>query len=545
MRKSGQFHLLGLMPALVGMTVGGLGATPAADFTQALAPLQQPDLAHAKQAVANLTQLATTQAAADRLKTQRLATVIKNLFTAEYQLTDALAAGRHREGQALRQERSSREWMTPNAFGRTNDSAAKVALEQAAELRATAAQRIAEAQHQLVAQLQETDSVMADFDQIQAREVVLVLAAASATVNERSLARGAFSSAFPRDRLASLRSSLTQPNQRDDAPKPPRASPAQLEAADLLDHDLTAWWPDTGTDALPPRLPAALAQRVQQIEPPARFPGPRLAGAIDQALGSQPLDLHALAGMCAAGRKLPPQAAPWLETFTSVLDKRRAQSLALQQQAVDLLRDGDIEAAKARLQQAGRAYPSPALAAYAAGLEVFQQLSRNPPPGTDPGDWRQPALAATELLDQAAAMVGRLRAVANPDILPALAGLTTGLDGAGMLSRFRRDCQPADARDTPHPIRALQALRQSPAYRALQADDSPFAKPLRRQVAALDASIGPQARQYDSLLAEARDLDQHGKHLAAAAKYRLANNLDFSPATQQAIATCEAQTSGL
>ena len=51
--------------------------------------------------------------------------------------------------------------------------------------------------------------------------------------------------------------------------------------------------------------------------------------AIDQALGTQPLDLHALAGLCAAGRRLSPQAAVWLETITSVLDKRRLQSLAL------------------------------------------------------------------------------------------------------------------------------------------------------------------------------------------------------------------------
>ena len=182
-------------------------AAHAAGLAGELAPLQVPDLEHAKLAVDNLTQLASTQAGSSRVKTQRLATAVKNLFIAEYQLMEAVKAGRKSEVEAVCQERMSKEWLKPNAFGRVNADAARELLDKAALIRALAAQRIAEAQQKLLSQLQEVDSVVEDFYKLQEFEVVLVLAETAATVEERSLA-GGLTKTFSRESIAKLRAAI-------------------------------------------------------------------------------------------------------------------------------------------------------------------------------------------------------------------------------------------------------------------------------------------------------------------------------------------------
>ncbi|MEI7909252.1 MAG: hypothetical protein WCK77_06415 [Verrucomicrobiota bacterium] len=180
----------------------------AAGLPVALGPLQNPDLANAKWTVTNLTKLATTQSGAAKAQSERLAVLIKNLFSAEYQLTEAVKAGKQAAIEARRKERISEDWMKPNILGRINEVASKESLAKAVALRQEAAQHIADAQQALVAQLLETDSVIEDFSKLEDFDVVIVLVETSATVAARSLPKEMFSSAFPPENVAKAREAL-------------------------------------------------------------------------------------------------------------------------------------------------------------------------------------------------------------------------------------------------------------------------------------------------------------------------------------------------
>ena len=190
----------------------------AADLPVALGPLQHPDLPNAKLTVANLTQLAATQHGAAKAQAERLAILIKNLFTAEYQVTKALTAATQAEAEARRKERNAADWMKPNILGRINEVASREALAKAAALRRDASQRLAEAREQLVEQLRETDSVIEDFHKLEEFDVVLVLVDTSATLAKRSLPNKAFTSTFPPECVAAARAALRRRQLQDAIP---------------------------------------------------------------------------------------------------------------------------------------------------------------------------------------------------------------------------------------------------------------------------------------------------------------------------------------
>lgn len=180
----------------------------AGELEIALWPLMIPDLPNARQAVTNLTKLAKTQDGAAKARSERLALLIKNLFTAEHQVTAAVKAGNDAENEARQRERNAEEWLKPNLLGRTNEVASQEALTKALQLREKAAKRIADAQQALVDQLREVDSVIEDFNNMQEYEVLLVLVDTSAAVAARSLPKDAFTSAFTPEKVASAREAL-------------------------------------------------------------------------------------------------------------------------------------------------------------------------------------------------------------------------------------------------------------------------------------------------------------------------------------------------
>jgi len=180
----------------------------AADLPVALGPLQTPVLPNAKLAIDNLTQLGAARGGATKSQAARLAVLIKNLFAAEYQLTEAVKAGKQAHAEARRKERNAADWMKPNILGRINEGASRESLAKAAAIRGKAAQRIAGAQQNLVEQLRETDSVIEDFHKLEEFEVVLVLVETSATLASRSLPKGMFTTAFPPANVATAREVL-------------------------------------------------------------------------------------------------------------------------------------------------------------------------------------------------------------------------------------------------------------------------------------------------------------------------------------------------
>jgi hypothetical protein len=62
----------------------------ASDLSAEIDPLKKPDIASAKIAIGNLTKLASEQKGAEKAKTEHLLALVKNLFTAEFRVSDAI-----------------------------------------------------------------------------------------------------------------------------------------------------------------------------------------------------------------------------------------------------------------------------------------------------------------------------------------------------------------------------------------------------------------------------------------------------------------------
>ena len=157
------------------------------NYANELAPLQTPDLANAKIAVENLQKLAATQSGAAKVRTEQLALDIKNLFTAEFELGETVKAGKKAEAEAVNHENSARQWMRPNLWGKVNREAVQEDLNKAKQIRAQAAQRVADTKQKLVAQLRNMASVIDEFHRNRQADVVDVLNKTTRAVSARSL----------------------------------------------------------------------------------------------------------------------------------------------------------------------------------------------------------------------------------------------------------------------------------------------------------------------------------------------------------------------
>ena len=177
----------------------------AADLGSEITPLQKPDIASAKMAIENLSKLASNQTGAEKVRTERLATVIKNLFTAEFKVTEQFKACDKDETEAKKLEVSAKNWLIPNAFGKVDESASADLLLKAKTLREKASQRIVDKQRDLTTQLQESDFILNDFNKLQDFGVVLVFAETVRTINERSLPKNMFKPSFTEHSISSIR----------------------------------------------------------------------------------------------------------------------------------------------------------------------------------------------------------------------------------------------------------------------------------------------------------------------------------------------------
>ena len=328
------------------------------------------------------------------------------------------------------------------------------------------------------------------------------------------------------------------------------------QAATLLCSEIAAHW-KTGDEAaeLPQCLSNALVDRLEQLVPwsktdhtgvtKGRYPNLKLAYAVHNKLIAKPLNLAAMGDLLDQGRKLNMAEVPWVGSFSRILEKRREKALALQKEALDLMNNGDGQAAESRMEQAVKEYPSPSLSGYSAALALYHKLTQDKALRAVDGDWKKPSLPDRELVGKATEQATLLRAFEGNEVLPALSSLPKALTAAGLLGKFASDYEPAGSMDQPHPIRALQAMRKSEKYRELQSDGSPFTKPFLDRMKFLDELIGPKAKDYEKLIDRGSGLEREGKYLDAATAYRLALGIEYSKELERTIHGCEAKTSGL
>jgi len=183
----------------------GLTTSNVVQLDNELEPLKKPDLQTARLVVANLSKLASNQSGQEKVRTQRVAALVKNLFTAEFQVAEAFRSIEKNEVEVTRLQQTSRDWMIPNVWGKVNETAARDALVRAKEIKDKAAQRLENAQKELLDQLREADSLTHDFYDFQDFGVVFVLSGAVNAITERSLPKGMFKPSLPQAAIANLR----------------------------------------------------------------------------------------------------------------------------------------------------------------------------------------------------------------------------------------------------------------------------------------------------------------------------------------------------
>ncbi|MDP4720457.1 MAG: S1C family serine protease [Akkermansiaceae bacterium] len=192
------------------LTVISALSNPVADLGAEISPMSKPDLEGAKAAMQNLNKLAEGQSGIEKVRTQRLATVIKNLFTAEFRVSKQLEAQEKAEQEAVRLEKSADTWEIPNAFGNTNPTAARDLRHKAGEMRATEAQLVAARQRDLLVQLKEAESTLHDFHKSEDFGVVILLSDAVRAINDRSMPAEDFNPAFSESAVAGIREFMSK-----------------------------------------------------------------------------------------------------------------------------------------------------------------------------------------------------------------------------------------------------------------------------------------------------------------------------------------------
>jgi len=183
------------------------------DLGAVISPIQKPDVESAKLAVTNLQALASRQKGATKVRTERLLSVIKNLFTADFRVSEQIKAAPLDELEATKQDQNAKNWLIPNAFGTVNEVAARQSEMKAAKIRERSVKQLANRRQELLVQLQEADSITHDFHKLQEFGVVVALANSVRVINERSMPSKVFTPSFPESALNEIRELLRNRNE--------------------------------------------------------------------------------------------------------------------------------------------------------------------------------------------------------------------------------------------------------------------------------------------------------------------------------------------
>ncbi|MEO5714014.1 MAG: hypothetical protein ABIT37_11055 [Luteolibacter sp.] len=175
------------------------------ELSEAIEPLCNADFDGAKFSVKNLSSLASGQTGAPKVRTERLGTVIRNLFLAESHLADKIIASTAEARAAAMQEKNAADWRKPNGFGNTTEDAAIESRRKAAEIRQRSADELASRKQELLDQLRDADIVTADFHKLREDRVALILGGAVRAVSARHFTNAEFRPGFPDESLASIR----------------------------------------------------------------------------------------------------------------------------------------------------------------------------------------------------------------------------------------------------------------------------------------------------------------------------------------------------
>ena len=181
------------------------------ELSECIEPLWNGDLDAARFAVKNLSSLASGQTGMLKVRTERLRTVIRNLFLVESRLTDQIIAGTAEASAAAIHDKNAADWRKPNGFGNTTEDAARESSRKAVEIRQRSAEELASCKQELLDQIRESDILTSDFHKLREDRVAVILGGAVRAVSARHFTNAQFRSAFPDESLVAIRERIRGP----------------------------------------------------------------------------------------------------------------------------------------------------------------------------------------------------------------------------------------------------------------------------------------------------------------------------------------------
>lgn len=184
--------------------------TSPTELSECIAPLFNGDLVGARFSLENLRSLAAKQTGVPKVRTQRLAALVKNLFQAETLYVNQKIAGHALTQRAAMLDENAERWLRPNYFGTVNKDAAAESKREAAELRRGWEESMESRRGELLGQLRETDRVVEDFHRLGEFRVVAILDRAARTVAARHFTEKEFKPAVSKEILDDIYAALRE-----------------------------------------------------------------------------------------------------------------------------------------------------------------------------------------------------------------------------------------------------------------------------------------------------------------------------------------------
>ena len=178
------------------------------ELSGALWPLINPDIEGARMALQNLESLSASQTGAAKVRTERVQSVIRNLFVAEHRYAQQIFSNSAAKAEVTRHERTAKQWLKPNAFGTVRTDEARESLAKAEEANRRAAQQLQTCRAAFVDQLHEADVVINDLYQLREHRAALVLAETIQTKAVQNLSPGEFTCSLAPETLSAIRAEL-------------------------------------------------------------------------------------------------------------------------------------------------------------------------------------------------------------------------------------------------------------------------------------------------------------------------------------------------
>lgn len=180
-----------------------------ADLSSALSPLYKADLESAKIAIKKLEAIAGTKA--DNLQeAAEIASVIRNLYRAEFNLSKAIDLKSEAEKEALKEDKKALDWLegtTLNPNG--NPTHSRTARVKAANLRQTASDRVEKEQRTLIESMKAIDEKIKVLFKSDETESAFILYGCIKSLNKQYLSYQPFVPTVSEDELETLESFLS------------------------------------------------------------------------------------------------------------------------------------------------------------------------------------------------------------------------------------------------------------------------------------------------------------------------------------------------